>query len=879
MDTTHTKKGKESESKMLQQGEGNTSIEMIKERMKQKRRKKALNDSNTSWSRSRSKKKGGTNASFLLKSSLHSNNQALAKALSTSKHEVHQANQIILDYQKERQYLIQQANMRRPSEKECLNRFHNIKLVLTKVTTSLGDAVTSLSQALDLCSSLPIRESSLGIGRCSITSDDDSFNILPKTDNGLTLCRKADIMSKVIESTSSDLMQAVDSMAVATNHLKTQSHDGNETSHLDLEVTMTEHDDVPLMFTDEPWLKDVDGSESPPYKPPMKRSRTATLLDPVAIKKALTEPTIHDEGSNEHVNQPNQPQTAESSLNPPNLPKAATQSPATQKQASKNEQSSVRSSESTPVKSKQIITEDTEVNKLFQPIIPNKDRYVFVHSPCKVTNNSAVDMELTDCAANSAVSSPRDNQSKTQDNRSFINHDDRVIRPWGNIQLDDPSVNTKTTSTKSSMKTTESSSKNKPPKAKKGSKNKSSSSQSSKQMKKDAKKAFAKSKKKTSWMSDSFKNDLAVFDLSAGDSFSLPPPQLQQMTSKLCDTIIASKKEQCVKEPLSNEVLLLKDSDSKKAKIFPDNEVKSKDEKEATEAHSITSTDPIHHVHSEPKVKASKLQRKSKKAKSVVTPCVDQAAQARSRAKLTAITSPVENEELDIFDGTYQFDQPHTETTAALKKHSGSSQDPGKTKPENHLSTKDKHKTKTGNNKMTIQKDSVQPISNKDSSSSKIPLPSLTKDHSKPSKTKTIIPSDEGHDPSDLQDDLGKGQSVRVKGDLKKSSHKASRNAALQQPSVAVCLDDVSHQPARGMKRSVDEENKIEVDDEENKIEIDYEETGRKSRRTAPVCYKEPSLNTKMRQQHSPDRAKKKKVTKKGQGIKRTALGTVTNVM
>ena len=50
--------GKESESKMLQQGEGNTSIEMIKERMKQKRRKKALNDSNTSWSRSRSKKKG-----------------------------------------------------------------------------------------------------------------------------------------------------------------------------------------------------------------------------------------------------------------------------------------------------------------------------------------------------------------------------------------------------------------------------------------------------------------------------------------------------------------------------------------------------------------------------------------------------------------------------------------------------------------------------------------------------------------------------------------------------------------------------------------------------------------------------------------------------
>ena len=63
---------------------------------------------------------GGTNASFLLKSSLHSNNQALAKALSTSKHEVHQANQIILDYQKERQYLIQQANMRRPSEKECL---------------------------------------------------------------------------------------------------------------------------------------------------------------------------------------------------------------------------------------------------------------------------------------------------------------------------------------------------------------------------------------------------------------------------------------------------------------------------------------------------------------------------------------------------------------------------------------------------------------------------------------------------------------------------------------------------------------------------------------------------------------------------------------
>lgn len=64
-------------------------------------------------------------------------------------------------------------------------------------------------------------------------------------------------MSKVIESTSSDLMQAVDSVHVATTHL-TKSNDVNQTSHQDLEVAM-ECEDIPLMFTNEPWLKGTAG--------------------------------------------------------------------------------------------------------------------------------------------------------------------------------------------------------------------------------------------------------------------------------------------------------------------------------------------------------------------------------------------------------------------------------------------------------------------------------------------------------------------------------------------------------------------------------------------------------------------------------------------
>ncbi len=307
------------------------------------------------------------------------------------------------------------------------------------------------------------------------------------------------------------------------------------------------------------YFSDGVASQSPPYEPPMKRSRTATLLDPVAIQKALTEPTIHDKRN--HANPPNLPKavapspnlphlpkTVAPSPNLPNLPKTVAPSPANQKQGSSNKQSSGKSRRATfnitPVKSQQIVPGDTEplpdVNEKFQPIVPNKDRYVFVHSPCEASTYTAVDMELTG-AANSAVSSPQEGQGQTQDNKSVVNHDDRVIRPWGNIQMDDPSSSTNTTSAQASSMKTEST---KPPKAKKESGSKSGILQSSKQMKKDTKKAFPKSKKKTSWMSDSFKNDLAVFDLSAGDSFSLPPPQLQQMTSQHCDTVSASNKDQ-----------------------------------------------------------------------------------------------------------------------------------------------------------------------------------------------------------------------------------------------------------------------------------------------------------------------------------------------
>ncbi|XP_038073327.1 uncharacterized protein LOC119741588 [Patiria miniata] len=181
----------------MSHSKGNTSIELIKEKMKEKRRKKALNDSNTSWSRSFSKRKG-TTASIILIARLRSN-------LAASKRDAQQARQNILELQRERQFL-QQANSRRMAEKECTQRFGNIKQVLSKVTPSLLDAVKSIGLAIDLCSSLPLRESSLGlIPRASSTSDDDSFRIMQKADQGQAQ------LSSAIESAASHVMQAADS--------------------------------------------------------------------------------------------------------------------------------------------------------------------------------------------------------------------------------------------------------------------------------------------------------------------------------------------------------------------------------------------------------------------------------------------------------------------------------------------------------------------------------------------------------------------------------------------------------------------------------------------------------------------------------------------
>ena len=304
-----------------------------------------------------------------------------------------------------------------------------------------------------------------------------------------------------------------------------------------------------------PCLLDGDHGLRSPQEPPKKRSRTATLLDPVAVHKALTEVTIHDE---DYIDD----DTGQICLDDSTIP--STEMKALSPHVTHDEMQPVGKPRRatyniTPVKSKHTVFDQTFEVADIQPspadhfeIAPNKDRYVFIHSPpCEVSKYNVVDMELTG-ATNNSLSSSHDEQNKSQISKSVINHDDRVIKPWGNIQLD-KSTATKTNASKSKL-----------PKPKKGLKNETSLSHSTKvcpsKQSKDAKKLSKKSKKKANWMSESFKNDLAVFDLSAGDSFSLPPPQIKQMKPKHNDIMVSiikdCHKEQADIQSINKEVII-----------------------------------------------------------------------------------------------------------------------------------------------------------------------------------------------------------------------------------------------------------------------------------------------------------------------------------
>ncbi|XP_022080011.1 uncharacterized protein LOC110973474 [Acanthaster planci] len=984
----------------MSQSKGNTSFELIKEKMKEKRRKKALNDGNTSWSRSFSKKKG-TSASFVLKASLRSNNQSLAKALAASRHEAQQAHHSVLELQRERQYLLQQANSTRQAEKECMQRFGNIKQVLTKVTHSLLDAVSSLGQALDLCSSLPLRDSSLGIlPRASMTSDDDSFGIAQKASQGLsTYSRQTRLVSKAIESAASNIMDASKTMATATIH-QSESPSRNSQSkpapgssrsegptkvsqsestvntvdqsepvlegvgqskemkdladeEFELDFPSLDDADFHLMFTEETPDNQGVGScdsrhQSHCLEAPVKRSRTATVLDPIAIKKALA-----DDGDNAtHTKDPGEDATTILSPHPeppfqqPPGEKTQASSPLTHQK-----KHLIKSPDKRPAITSRRMTynvtldnSDSASNKTFEvqaspfiPLVPNqqagavKERYVFVHSPpCNASKYKSLDTEPRDATSHSVPT--QDEHSISQADKTRFNHDEQVIRPWGNIQVDKPCSSSSAIKPKLKSKPSANTSRSllpKPPK-KETSKDPAKICQT-----KHTKTGLKKLSKKTALMSESFRNDLAIFDLSAGDSFSLAPPVLKRVKPKPTSSLAEFSKTNndqdgapCLKkekptevhsphdgkqgppadlvvpgkalEPVHQEELLNPMPQREESHLAYNKHIKQAEPTKPTEA-----------VNSE---RGGKIKRKSKKAKSVVSPTISKmAATSNWKTELNLAAVKSESKASDIFDGIC-LGEPSRQTGKAKLAPSWkpaedvddailsvASAQPTKHHPTKRVKAKALHvpqtegiidradtastmldnvgkystlhrgKTSTNKAKPSVTFEQTDPVQANHREANEF-LFDISAPHGlqkTPPSKKSASPHLRSPSPSTVAEPIAPSK-------VGSDSERGPSVVAMETNSQTVTNNSHPHQAQQGRKRTADALVGVQLASERGEEESEAQETGRRSRRAVPISYKEPSLRDKLRRDHSP--TKKKTKTKKVKS-KPTALATVTNVL
>ncbi|XP_030845910.1 protein IWS1 homolog [Strongylocentrotus purpuratus] len=144
------------------------SIEEIRSKMKEKRRKKVQAD--LSHSRSRHK-----NANLVLKATLRQNNRTLAKSLEVSRNEHRHAQNDLVELQRERHMLQSIVNRFQGQHDKQRSQIKGVHEVLRKVTCSLMDTVGLLGQAMDMCV-IPrhTKDRSLGLifRTSSLTSDD-----------------------------------------------------------------------------------------------------------------------------------------------------------------------------------------------------------------------------------------------------------------------------------------------------------------------------------------------------------------------------------------------------------------------------------------------------------------------------------------------------------------------------------------------------------------------------------------------------------------------------------------------------------------------------------------------------------------------------------
>ncbi|XP_041478957.1 uncharacterized protein LOC121426653 [Lytechinus variegatus] len=139
------------------------SIEDIRSKMIEKRRKKIRAD--LSQSRSRNK-----NANLALKTSLRLNNRTLAKSLSVARKEYHLAESELVELQRERLNLRLDISRLKAEHDKQRTQIKGVHEKLRKVTSNLMDTVGLLGEAMDMCTHSLTKEHSRSLGVVSRAS-------------------------------------------------------------------------------------------------------------------------------------------------------------------------------------------------------------------------------------------------------------------------------------------------------------------------------------------------------------------------------------------------------------------------------------------------------------------------------------------------------------------------------------------------------------------------------------------------------------------------------------------------------------------------------------------------------------------------------------
>nr|XP_054767871.1 uncharacterized protein LOC129275113 [Lytechinus pictus] len=280
------------------------SIEDIRSKMIEKRRKKIRAD--LSQSRSRNK-----NANLALKTSLRLNNRTLAKSLSVARKEYHLAESELVELQRERLNLRLDISRLKAEHDKQRTQIKGVHEKLRKVTSNLMETVGLLGEAMDMCTDSLTKEHSRSLGEVSRASSSSfsrsstSGSASSDTSVPHTSPSKKDsspsgdtsiphrIPSKKDKPASSDtsLPRRIPTKKVfkSSVHINPEEEDINSSTNLKPEMGIDDEIDldIPLRFMS-PQGKGRNQRHSKNFNQSLSR-RTSSMLDPAVMAAVATE--------------------------------------------------------------------------------------------------------------------------------------------------------------------------------------------------------------------------------------------------------------------------------------------------------------------------------------------------------------------------------------------------------------------------------------------------------------------------------------------------------------------------------------------------------------------------------------------------------------